>query len=140
MEEKMIRKFLKQEDGFNLVELLVVIIIIGILVLLAMPRFSSVVSKAKETEAKIMLDHIHTLQQAYYFENDTYAKDLAALGFEQEQLVINGGTARYKIEIINANAYEYSVTATAVVDFDKDGTFNIWAITHEGRPKQSVPD
>jgi type IV pilus assembly protein PilE len=140
MEEKMIRNILEQEDGFNLVELLVVIIIIGILVLLAMPRFSSVVSKAKETEAKIMLDHIHTLQQAYYFENDTYANDLAALGFEQEQLVTNGGTARYKIEIINANAYEYSITATAVVDFDKDGTFNIWAITQEGRPKQSVPD
>jgi len=136
----MIKTLINNEDGFNLVELLVVIIVIGILVLLAMPRFTSVVSKAKETEAKIMLAHIHTLEQAYYFENDTYANDLSALGFEQEKLITDGGTARYKLQITNANAYEYSVTATAVVDFDKDGTFNIWTINQEGKPMQTVPD
>jgi type IV pilus assembly protein PilE len=128
------------DEGFSLTELLVVIVVIGILVLLALPKFTSVVSKAKETEAKIMLNHLHTLQQAYYFENDTYTADLMQLGFEQQRLITDGGTARYKIEIIKANAVEYEAQATAIVDFDKDGTLNVWKINHEGKPVQTIPD
>ncbi len=43
-----------------MVELMVVLVIIGILVLLALPRLEPVVSKAKETEAKLMLKAVHT--------------------------------------------------------------------------------
>ena len=134
------KKNVMRNDGFSLTELLVVIVVIGILVLLALPKFTSVVSKAKETEAKIMLSHLHTLQQAYYFENDTYSMDLMQLGFEQQRLITDGGTARYKIEIIKASTTEYEAQATAIVDFDKDGTLNVWKITHEGKPIQTIPD
>ena len=47
--------------GFSLTELLVVIVIIGVLVLLALPRFTSVIDKTKTTEAKLQLKHLHTL-------------------------------------------------------------------------------
>jgi type IV pilus assembly protein PilE len=131
---------LKKEDGFSLTELLVVIVVIGILILLAMPQFTSVVTKAKETEAKIMLKHLHTLQQAYFYERDTYAGDLASLGFEQEKLVSAGGEARYVISIEKANSYEYTALATAAVDFDKDGTFNVWSVNQDGEIRQVTPD
>lgn len=133
-------RVIKQEEGFSLTEVLIVIVIIGTLVLLALPRFSSVVTKAKEIEAKIMLDHLHSLEQAYYFENDTYAADLAQLGFDQSKLITEGGTARYKIEIKKADALSYTSTATAIVDFDKDGVFNVWTINEEGKPIQTIPD
>jgi type IV pilus assembly protein PilE len=128
------------QAGFSLTELLVVIVVIGVLVLLALPRFTSVVSKAKETEAKTMLKHLDALQQAYYYEKDTYTMDLAAVGFEQKTLVTKGGEARYKIEMTKANAYDYKATATAVVDFDKDGVFNVWAVDQNGKIKQMIPD
>lgn len=131
---------LSDEKGFSLTELLVVIVVIGILILLAMPQFSSVVSKAKETEAKVMLKHLHALEDAYYYERDTYTSDLASVGFEQKKLVTDGGEARYKIEITKAGTYEFTATATAVVDFDKDGTFNVWTINQDGELKQTVPD
>ena len=134
------KKLSYRNEGFSLTELLVVIVVIGILILLALPRFSSIVSKAKETEAKIMLKHLHTLEQSYFFENDTYTNEFVKLGFEQEKLISDQGNARYKIEIKKANTYEYTATATAVVDFDKDGTFNVWSITQEGNPIQTVPD
>ena len=134
------KKLIYRNEGFSLTELLVVIVVIGILILLALPRFSSIVSKAKETEAKIMLKHLHTLEQSYFFENDTYTNEFVKLGFEQEKLISDQGNARYKIEIKKANAYEYVATATAVVDFDKDETFNVWTITQEGNPIQTVPD
>ena len=38
-------RVIKQEEGFSLTEVLIVIVIIGTLVLLALPRFSSVVTK-----------------------------------------------------------------------------------------------
>jgi type IV pilus assembly protein PilE len=135
----MYKKYL-QDEGFSLTELLVVIVVIGVLILLALPKFSSVVTKAKETEAKIILKHLHSLEEAYFFEKDTYTNDLAALGFEQEKMVTEGGNARYKVEITKANTYEYTATATAIVDFDKDGVFNVWAIDQEGNLVQTVPD
>jgi type IV pilus assembly protein PilE len=130
----------KKNKGFSLTELLVVIVVIGVLILLALPKFSSVVTKAKETEAKIMLKHLHTLEQAYFYENDIYTADLAGLGFEQEKLVTEGGKARYKVEVTKADAYGFAATATAIVDFDKDGVFNVWAINQEGNPVQQLPD
>lgn len=133
-------KKIKSEDGFSLTELLVVIVVIGILILLAMPQFTSVVSKAKETEAKIMLKHLHTLQQAYFYEHDTYATELATVGFEQDKLITDGGDARYVISIEKANTYEYTALATAIVDFDKDGTFNVWSVNQDGQIKQVTPD
>jgi type IV pilus assembly protein PilE len=132
--------FLPKEEGFSLTEMLVVIVVIGILVLLALPKFSSVVTKAKETEAKIQLQTLKTLQDTYFYERDTYTENLETIGFEQVKLVTDGGTARYKIEITKANNYEFTATATAVVDFDKDGVYNVWAINQEGELVQTVPD
>ena len=137
---KNILKKLCDKKGFSLTELLVVIVVIGILILLAMPQFSSVVTKAKETEAKVMLKHLHSLQEAYFYERDTYANDLAAIGFEQQKLVIDGGDARYVVSIEKANSFEYKALATAAVDFDKDGTLNVWSVNQDGEIKQEVAD
>ena len=136
----MISKFFLKEEGFSLTEILVVIVIIGILVLLAMPKFTSVITRAKTTEAKTMLKHLHTLEEAYYYENDRYSQELEEVGFEQVGLITDGGEARYKIEIIKADVNEFLARATAVVDFDKDGQFNIWEVDQTGKIKQTVTD
>jgi type IV pilus assembly protein PilE len=136
----MISKFFLKEEGFSLTEILVVIVIIGILVLLAMPKFTSVITRAKTTEAKTMLKHLHTLEEAFYYENDRYSQELEEVGFEQVGLITDGGEARYKIEIIKADVNEFLARATAVVDFDKDGQFNIWEVDQTGKIKQTVTD
>ena len=55
--------------AFTLTELLVVLVIVGILVLLALPNLMPLISKAKSTEAKVQLEHIHTLEKSYFFEH-----------------------------------------------------------------------
>jgi len=134
------RKFLKKTDGFSLTELMVALVIIGVLVLLALPRLMPVVNKAKATEAKLSLKQVYMLQKAYRFEYDKFSTDLAQIGFEQEILITENGTARYIIEIVSADLSTFLATATSIIDFDDDGVFNKWDVTENGIIKEIVPD
>lgn len=135
-----IKNIIKDESGFSLTELLVVIVIIGVLASLAIPKFLSVITKAKTTEAKLMLKQLYNLQESYYLEKDVYSNNLAMIGFEQGKLVTDGGQARYKIDIVEASGTQFLAYATAVVDFDKDGVLNKWEINSEGELKENTPD
>lgn len=114
--------------GFTLTELLVVLIIIGILVLLALPNLMPLISRAKSTEAQLQLSHIHLLEKTYFYLHSTYSDNLEDIGFEQEKLTKDGGNANYIIEITQASSSGFKAKATAVVDFDNDGIFNVWEI------------
>lgn len=126
--------------AFTLTELLVVLIIIGILVLLALPNLMPLISKAKSTEAQLQLEHVFTLEKSYFYMKSKYSTDFKEISFEHSKLVTNGGGANYKIEIIEATATAFKARATAVVDFDGDGTFNVWEIDQEKNLKEVTPD
>ncbi len=129
-----------EHGGFSLTELMIVLVIIGILVLLALPKLLPVVTKAKTTEAKLQLKQLFTLEQAYKFERDRYSNSLSEIGFDQEKLVPQGGQARYKIEILSADEKGFTATATSVIDFDGNGVFNVWFVDQTGMIKEKVPD
>ena len=67
--------------GFTLIELMIVVVIIGILAALAIPRFQVATTKAKESEAKTILKQIYTFQESYRQESGGYSANLAAIGF-----------------------------------------------------------
>lgn len=128
------------EKGFTLIELLIAIVIVGILATIAVPKYLSITRKAKETEAKMMLSQLHSMQESYYYENDLYCDNLIELEFEQEHLKTEGGRARYKISIEEADMLGYVALATAVVDFDKDGVFSVWQVKEDGSITKIVAD
>lgn len=136
----MLKKILKNQSGFSITELLVVLVIIGVLVLLALPRLMPVVTKAKTTEAKLSLKQVYMLQKSYKFEYDKYSANLNEIGFEQEKFVEEGGSARYRIELVESDLNSFKATATSTVDFDNDGTFNVWEVNQDGQIKEVVPD
>lgn len=132
----------KKVKAYTLTEILVVLVIIGILVLLALPNLMPLITKAKTTEAKLQLEHLAKLEQSYFYEHSRYSTDLAELGFIQEKLSTDGkdGKANYKIEIVSANNNSFVAKATAVADFDGDGTFNVWQIDQDKNLKEVTPD
>lgn len=130
----------RKVNGFTLTELLIVLVIIGILVLLAMPRLMPLIAKAKSTEAQLQLGHVHALQKGYFYMYSRYSDDLEEIGFEQETLVTEDGTANYLIEIVEATATTFVVRATSVVDFDGDGQFSVWELNQDKKLKEVTKD
>lgn len=130
----------KKLNAFTLTELLVVLVIVGILILLALPRLMPLISKAKGTEAQLQLEHIHTLEKTYFYTYSKYTDSFDDLGFEQSPLVTNGGTANYQIEVVSVGPNAFKVRATAIVDFDGDGVFNVWEIDQDKKLIETQKD
>lgn len=130
----------KKLKAFSLTELLVVLVIMGILILLALPVLMPLISKAKSTEAQVQLGHIYTLEKTYFYLKSKYSTNFDEIGFEHAKLVSEGGNGNYKIEIIEASATTFKAKATAVVDFDGDGVFNVWEIDQNQKLTEVTKD
>jgi len=126
--------------AFTLPELLIVLVIIGILVLIALPNLMPLIAKTKSTEAQLQLNHVYTLQKSYFYLHSRYSDDLEAIGYEAQPLVTKGGNANYRVEVVRADATTFRVRATAVVDFDGDGVYNVWEMDQEKKLVEVTKD
>lgn len=121
-------------------ELLIVLIIIGILVLLALPNLMPLISKAKSTEAQLQLEHIHTLEKTYFYLHSKYSSDFTEISFEPAVLTTQGGNANYQIEVIESTNTAFKARANAITDFDGDGILNVWEVDQDKHIKEITPD
>ncbi|MBO4817446.1 MAG: prepilin-type N-terminal cleavage/methylation domain-containing protein [Bacteroidales bacterium] len=127
-------------SAFSLPELLVVLVIMGILVLIALPNLMPLISRAKSTEAQQQLVFLHSLETSHFYTYSRYSDNLDELGFEQATLVSDGGNANYKIEIVEATEKGFKAQAVAIVDFDRDGTYDTWEIDQDKNLRQVIKD
>ena len=132
-----------KQNGFSLVELMVVVAIISILAALALPRFQIFQAKSRTTEAKTNLNMISTLLQAYYGENDEYVKMEAtgqgtdcptnAIGFHPDPC----GKARYTYTVeVKDNNRGFIAIATSEkgkINPSCDDFRDKWAINEKRR-------
>lgn len=135
-------KFIKKHvDGFTLPELMVVLVIVGILVLLALPSLLPLITKARSLEAQNALKHVHQLERTHYYQFSRFSDDLEGLGFEYDgTFVTEGGNVNYQIEIVESGPTTFLAKATALADWDNDGQFNTWTIDQTGNLVESVRD
>jgi type IV pilus assembly protein PilA len=63
----------QNKKGFTLIELLIVVVIIGILAAIAIPKFSSTKEKAYMASMKADLKNLTNVQEAFYADSGRYA-------------------------------------------------------------------
>ena len=126
--------------AFTLTELMVVLVIIGVLMLIALPVFDDLFGDAYAIEAQNQLKYLQSRQQTFYQKHFKYAADLNEIGYTAPKTLKENGDARYYYTIDQSSENGFIARATAIADFDNDGTINIWEINQEGTLTEVTPD
>ena len=85
----------RRNSAFTLVELLITIILIGILVVIALPQYEKVKRRALLAEAYTSLGAIKKGQELYYLERHTYSPHIYADGKYWIDIMLPSRLARY---------------------------------------------
>ncbi len=112
--------------GFTLLELAIVVIVVGVLATLAIPRFMSTSIKAKQAEAQGILKQIYTLENGYFQEHSQYCNDLTLLGVD---LTAN---RRYNYSVVITPATFVATADAPAPGLDSDPAPDTWVIDNTG--------
>ena len=120
----------KDQRGFSLLELMIVVAIVAIIAAVAYPSYMQFIVKAKRTTATSMLLQVADKQQQFFMDNKLYANDLTDLGFAANPLVINdearsvaagASESIYSVSLSNVTARTFTATAAPQqVQADRD--------------------
>ena len=94
----------RMRRGFTLIELLIVVVIIGIVAAIAIPKFNNTKGKANAAALRSDLRNLASAQEAYFYEHSAYADSPALLKLNSSPGVI--------LTIVSASASGWSAKVT----------------------------
>jgi type IV pilus assembly protein PilA len=104
----MFTKMMRKNEGFTLIELMIVIAIIGILAAIAIPQFSAYRMRSYNAAAEADLRNAATAQEAYYVDNQTYLPNPTSLIGSTYGLYTSQGVV---IPAGSSSASQYTMTS-----------------------------
>ena len=119
---------LTREEGFSLVELMVVVAIIAILAAVAMPAYFNHMMRSRQSRAINELMAIQAAEERYFVENGTYANEIGLL-----PEYASAGTSPGAFYNAPGGIYRYRITPLGTIraegDLDGDGNFgDVWEL------------
>jgi prepilin-type N-terminal cleavage/methylation domain-containing protein len=127
---------MSNRKGFTLIELLIVVVIIGILAAIAIPKFANTKEKAVLASMKSDLRNLVTAEEGFFSDNQTYA---AAIGPVQSATdVAFTPSSNNAIAIANVTAAGWSATITNPTLKGTIKTCGIYVGTAAGYPTATV--
>jgi type IV pilus assembly protein PilA len=113
---------MQNRKGFTLIELLIVVVIIGILAAIAIPKFAATKDKAKLASVKSDIRNIETAEEAYFSDTQTYgtAAQLSTANLfnpsvPNTAVVTVNGTVGYTATVTNATISQGATSCTVTV-------------------------
>ncbi len=95
-----------EREGFTLIELLIVVVIIGILAAIAIPKFAATKDKAKLASVRSDLRNIMSAQEAYYIDWGQYTGSLSTTVFDPSagnSVSMTGSTGSFTATVSNSS-------------------------------------
>jgi type IV pilus assembly protein PilA len=135
---------MSNRKGFTLIELLIVVVIIGILAAIAIPKFANTKEKAILASMKSDLRNLVTAEEGFFSDNQTYS---TAMGASQANTAAGGacgGTVAFQpssgnqLTIANCTAAGWSATAINPAIKGAIATCGIYVGTAAGFPTATV--
>ena len=80
-------RMIRNHKGFTLIELLIVVVIIGILAAIAIPKFANTKNKAYITAMKSDLRNLVTAEEAFFADSSAYTATLGQLKYQNSTAV-----------------------------------------------------
>ena len=120
---KAIRRNLSRDEGFTLIELMVVVMIIAVLIAIAIPSFLGFRKSAQDRSAQSEVRNVLLSEKAFWLEEGDYTEtgaDITALE-PNAQIAADPADGVY-IDLNAASSDIVCVTRTA----DSGNTFSVW--------------
>lgn len=118
----------KNEKGFTIIELLVVIVIIGILIALALPNLFSAQARGRDTDRKNELKNVQTKLETYFNDNGNYPADAAAAQADADVSADELSGPRNDAYTYTSDGETYTLTANLENDKDPDATNGVYTL------------
>jgi type IV pilus assembly protein PilE len=128
--------------GFTLVELMVVLGIVAILLIVAVPSYTSHIRKSRRTEARTALLDLAGRQERLFSTTNTYSATPSALGYSGDAFPVTVGSGYYQVDVAApapaAGALPtFTITATAIGSQAKDTQCATFTVDQTGAQSAS---
>jgi prepilin-type N-terminal cleavage/methylation domain-containing protein len=143
--------------GFTLIELMIVVAIIGILAAIAIPSFGKMLTRARQTEAKISLKAFFTSAKSYYAEKGRWKCGMCGWAPQDKNYIYNyfidtnlsftaGKQGCTDTDLLKATQTDPTgvdpggFTVGAAANIDSDVTCDGWTINNSNDLDNSMDD
>ena len=112
-----------KRKGFTLIELLIVVVIIGILAAIAIPKFAATKDKAKLASIKTDVRNLMSMMEGASANDGMYPESLGEAGTDYS--VSAGNTVTTAAGNEEGNGYTITITNTSITDGENTCTVSV---------------